>query len=225
MSMTQRSDQWRKARLGAVTASRFADVLTMPRAKAAREAGEWSQTAISYMRMLRAERWRCQPFDMVNTTATRWGNEWEAEAFRQAKPIIEERLGETLKLPVGDFAYIHHYCESNIGCSPDGIIGAYGLWEGKCPYNPVVHDVTVDRGVIPKEHIPQVQGSLWCTRRQFYVFTSFDPRMEASGISPLFLIRVDRDNDYIDNVLAPKVIAFRDYLQAEYDKRVGKDLF
>lgn len=223
--MKQRDNEWRQARLGDVTASRFKDVLTAPRTKAAREAAEWSQTSRRYMIELRASLLRGQPFDLLNIPATRWGDEWERSAFADALPIVEDIFGAKLLSPTDDYAYIHHPSEKYIGCSPDGIIGDDWLLELKCPYNPVNHDIAVDRGTIPPEHIPQVQGSLWVTGRKGYAFGSFDPRLRESGLNPLFLCRVERDDEYIDNVLAPRVIAFRDWLRAEYEKLVGKEPF
>jgi len=43
--MEQRSVEWRKLRCGDVTASRFCDVMTDPRTKAARENNESSEKA------------------------------------------------------------------------------------------------------------------------------------------------------------------------------------
>ena len=181
----------------------------------------WSRTAHRYMVSLCGERMRNLPSDLLDVPATRWGNDWEQEAFAEALPLIEDIFGAKLSVPVGEYAYIRHPTEDGIGCSPDGIIGDDWLLELKCPYNFVNHDLTVALGTIPPEHIPQVQGSLWITGRKGYAFGSFDPRLRRAGRDPLFLCRVERDDDYIDNVLAPRVIAFRDWLRAEYDALVG----
>lgn len=183
----------------------------------------WSQTAESYLEEKLAEWIHCKPGDVWRSDATDWGMENEPLAFEASIPVIEEKFGEKLSLPVDDFAYIHHATEAHIGCSPDGVIGDNGLLEIKCPYNgakwiAAKRAAERDEWTVPNENIAQVQGSLWVSRRKWYAFCYFDPRVRASGIDPLLVIKVERDNDYIDNVLAPKVIAFRDYLRAEYKK-------
>lgn len=244
--MKQRDHQWRQARLGDVTASRFKDVLTPPRTKAAREAGQWSRTAEGYMEEKLAELIHCQPADVWRADATDWGTANEPNAFEASIPVIEERFGEKLSLPVDDFAYIHHPTEPHIGCSPDGIIGDEGLGEIKCYYNgakwiaakrkldaierrmadvsrtPAVEKMRAEV-LLPPEHKPQVQGQLWVSERKWCAFCVFDPRVAASGLDRLLVVKVERDDEYIDNILAPKVIEFRDWLLSEYHALLGKD--
>lgn len=287
MSMTQRSNQWRQARLGAVTASRFADVLTAPSAKGVfgvegqrgawhvvdiddggpvsgdfdRKADaeerlkelvaewaktHWSQTAESYLNELLAERITRKPLDTWRSDATDWGTENEPYAFQAAIPAIEKRFGETLSLPEGEYAYVQHLTEPRIGCSPDGIIGNTSPAEIKCPYNPTkwisqyrkaqdllrrVEDgeitsreaeVSLGRLLVTREYMAQVQGQMWIVGGQWSVFCYYDSRVAVSGIDPLLCARVERDDNYINNVLAPRVVAFRDYLQAEYQKLISE---
>ncbi len=222
--MKQRDNEWRKVRLGDVTASRFKDVLTAPRTKSAREAGGWSQTATSYLHENLAELIHCQPADVWRSDATDWGTANEPNAYKAAIPVIEERFGQTLSLPEGKFAYIHHPTEPHIGCSPDGIIGDDGLLEIKCPYSGAKWIAARRSGlVVPSEYVPQLQGSLWVTGRKWYAFCYFDLRVKASGLDPLLVTKVERDDEYIDNVLAPRVIEFRDWLLSEYHALLGKD--
>lgn len=263
--MTQRSDQWRKARLGAVTASRFSDVLAAPSAKGVFSVGgtkgswcvytedelvsgefatkadaqerlkglvtewaktHWSQTAESYLNHKLAELVHGQPSDVWRSDATDWGTENEPNAFEAAGPAIEKRFGLRLERPEGDTAYIEHRTEKYIGCSPDGLVGDDGLCELKCPFDGAKWIASKRKGLIlPAENKAQVQGQLWVTDRKWCAFCYFDLRVVASGIDPLLWIRVERDNKYIDNILAPRVIAFRDYLRKEYETLVGKDPF
>ena len=221
--MKQRDNSWRKIRLGEVSASRFRDVLTAPRAKAARAAGEWSASAESYLDEKLAELIHCVPADVWRSDATDWGTANEPHAFQAAIPVIRERFGEELSLPENEFAYLHHATESGIGCSPDGVIGDDGLLELKCPYNGAKWIAAKRRGLIlPAENAAQVQGQLWVAGREWCAFCYFDPRVIASGLDPLLTIKVERDNDYIDNVLAPRIIAFRDWLRSEYEILIGE---
>jgi hypothetical protein len=219
--LQQRSVEWRRKRCGVVTASRYADIMTEPRTKAAKENNEWSETARSYMLEKLGELITGVPADRFRSQATSWGMDWEKEAFDAALVAVAERFKAEVEAPVGEFAFIQHATEDFIGCSPDGIIGADGLLELKCPYNPANHLRTVLSGQMPDKHVEQVQGSLWVTGRQWYVFGSFDPRMADAGIDPLFVVRIERDEPYIKHELAPKVLRFRDWLLAEYQQLTG----
>lgn len=260
--MEQRSHEWRMARLGQVTASRFHEPLTESKAAgifsvegergnwAVLKQGEvvkdgfarkadaetwkrglvdewrsthWSATAESYLNEKLAELITCQPSDTWSHPATEWGQENEPYAFEQAIPAIAQYFGSPLDLPEDEYAYIEHATEEFIGCSPDGICGKDGLLEIKCPYNPSRWIGMKRFGLtVPREYVPQVQGSLWVTGRKWYAFCYYDPRMMNSGVDPLQITKVERDDAYIDNVLAPRVIAFRDYLRAEYKRLVGQ---
>lgn len=208
-------------RCGVVTASRFADILTNPRTKAAQYAGELSETAKSYLLEKLAELLTGQPADRFQSAPTKWGTDWESEAFEKAMPVVAERFGCAIGRPEGQFAFIEHATEQHIGCSPDGVIGDEGLLELKCPWNPVNHLRTVLSGEMPDKHAAQVQGSLWCTGRTWYAFCSYDPRLERSGVGALFVVRVARDDAYIERELAPRVTRFRDLLLEEHARLTG----
>lgn len=220
--LKQRSMIWRHLRVGDVTASRFRDVMTHPRTKRAKEAGEMSQTAESYLQEKLAELLTGEPADrLVGLAAPAWGADWEEVAREKATPIIRDRLGKDVQLPEGEYAYMTHATEAGIGCSPDGIIGDDGLLELKCPYNSRYHVATIlnQRRGIPAEHLPQVQGSLWVTGRTWYFFVSFDPRMPEEW--QMVTIPVERDEEYIER-LAAKVVAFRDRLYQTYQEITGR---
>ena len=186
----------------------------------------WSQTAESYLNEKLAELIHCQPLDVWRSDATDWGAANEPNAFEAAIPLVQARFGVELSLPVDEFAYLHHQTEDHIGCSPDGLIGDTGLLELKAPYNPAKWITAKRHGLtVPTEYVSQVQGQLWVSGRQWCAFGYFDPRVAASGLDPLLMIRVERDNDYIDSTLVPRVLAFRDYLYAEYEALVGKAPF
>lgn len=234
MALKQRSNEWRVKRLGCVTASCFGKVLTPPKTKADSEAGKWGRTARSYMIELLTELITCNPLDTWRADSTDWGTMNEPFAFERAIPAITEEFGEPPSLPEGEFAFIEHPIEPHIGCSPDGIVGDDGMLEIKCPYNPTKiverlwEDLDSDNNPfvqpmpmqdrLPRAYYAQIMGSLWITDRSWYAFVLYDPRLEASGVNPLRVERFERDDDYIDNTLAPKVIEFRDWLRDQYAK-------
>ena len=219
--LQQRSTAWRQARIGCATASNYWKIMTPPRAKADKEAGRWSDTATTYMLEKLSELLTRVPSDTFGSQATRWGIEHEEAARERAIPLIAERFGQQVELPEGKNAFILHPTEPNIGCSPDGIIGTDGMLELKCPWNPVNHLRTVLSGQMPEQHIEQVQGSMWIKGATWYVFASYDPRVEKAGMDPLFLCKVERDSGYISRELAPRVLQFRDWLYNEYARLTG----
>ena len=103
--------------------------------------------------------------------------------------------------------------DDDIGGSPDGLVGKPGLLEIKCPLSST-HIETILSGKMPSLHIPQVQGLLWITERQWCDFVSYDPRVLSQ---PMFTVRVERDVEYFKK-LAGEVGVFVNELKAMIDK-------
>ena len=83
-------------RTGRVTASRFRDVMAEPRSKAARDAGELGESALTYMSELLAERITGQRADdWGGNQATQWGNTFEPHA----RNLYSEFTGHEVTLP------------------------------------------------------------------------------------------------------------------------------
>ena len=63
-----------------------------------------------------------------------------------------------------------------IACSPDALIGDDGLWESKspAPHNQVQ---SLLKGIVPTQYIPQIQGQLFVTDREWCDFQSYCPGM------------------------------------------------
>jgi len=203
-TLVQGTPEWKEARLGKFTASRFAEPMTQPKTKAAREAGELSQTARSYMLEVLAEQLTRQEKDTYTTKAMKWGINNEPDA----RDVYEARTG----LEVTEVGFVTHPEEPMIGGSPDGLVGEDGGIEIKCPFNSSVHLEYMLGGVLPKAHVPQVQGLMWITGRRWWDFVSFDPRIPPKLGLALWRLRVERDEEYIED-LERAVFAFRDKLQ------------
>jgi len=214
----QGSAEWHQLRLGHVTASRFSDVMTNPRTKKQKDRGELlgsiSKTAQSYMLDLLAERLTRVPQGPRETEAMRWGKEHEAQAVE----VYEALTGATCEV-VG---FVKLPGENWIGGSPDRLVTDLGKHdplggaEIKCPFNTRVHLEYYLAGVLPKDHVAQAQGCMWITRRTWWDFVSFDPRIPDTKLA-LFRVRVERDDDYISE-LRTRVLAFRDALDAAHSK-------
>lgn len=186
--MGQQSPEWFAARLGKATASRFKDVLaTIKNGEAA--------TRRNYRMQLVVERLTGQKEEGYTNQAMSWGNDNEP----LARIAYEVQSG----LIVTQVDFIAHPALM-AGASPDGLIDADGGIEIKCPFQSAVHIETIQSGM-PSEHMPQVQGAMWITGRQWWDFVSYDPRMPEH--LQLYVQRIERDDSYIKD-LESKVTAF-----------------
>lgn len=177
--MEQGSIEWLALRAGKVTASRVADVIT-------RTKTGWGASRANYMAELIAERLTGQPAPSYSNAAMQWGTEKEPEA-RDYYAFI---TGATVE----QIAFVHHPIVKDSGASPDGLVGADGLVEIKCP-NTATHIDTLLGSVGPSKYMTQMQWQMACTGRKWCDFVSYDPRMPES--MQLFVTRIERDDDVI----------------------------
>jgi putative phage-type endonuclease len=186
---TQRDADWYAARCGKATASRFKDAM------ATLKNGQPAQAQRDYLTELVVERLTGRAIQKFTTAAMLWGTEQEAAA----RAAYEQSTGTEVE-ETGFIAHDNLYA----GCSPDGLVDWDGLIEIKCPYNSAVHIETL-LGGMPTEHMPQVQGQMWITGRQWCDFVSYDPRMPAE--LQLHVQRIQRDPSFIADLEA-KVTSF-----------------
>ena len=185
---TQRDADWYAARIGKATASRFKDAI------ATLKSGDPAQAQRDYVTELVVERLTGQRVQKYVTAAMQWGDH-EPEARTAYERVTGTSVEET--------GFVAHDTLL-AGCSPDGLVDWDGLIEIKCPYNSAVHIETLLRGM-PDEHIPQVQGQMWITGRQWCDFVSYDPRMPVE--LQLHVQRIQRDPGFIADLEA-KVTSF-----------------
>lgn len=176
----QKSDQWFAARCGKFTGSRFADVL----AKSKKD-GKPLKARQDLIWQLAAERIQGYQPQGASSYSMQWGNDAEPIA-RQA---YELKTGEF----VTEEGFIQHPEYDFVGISPDGVIGDDGLLEIKCPKSPEIHLQRFLNGV-PDEYVPQIQGALWVTGRQWIDFVSFDP--DTADEFKMLIIRVLPDYEF-----------------------------
>jgi len=176
--IVQGTDEWKELRLGKVTASKLADVMSKGRG------GAPSKTRHAYMMQLIAEKLTGDPQDNFTNQYMEWGNECEP----QARAMYEFETGNEVE----EVAFID--CENGFGVSPDGLIGYDGLIEIKCPKTTTQIERYL-KGEFPSTYRAQVQGQLLASERQWCDFVSFDPRI--TGPAQYFCVRVWRDEDYI----------------------------
>jgi putative phage-type endonuclease len=185
----QGSDEWLAMRLGKVTASRVADVLSKGRGNAI------SKTAESYMMELIAETLTGQSKPFFENDAMRWGTKTEPQA--RAMYSVNNDF-----VDVKEVAFVEH--NDQVGISPDGFVGDEGLFEAKCP-NTTTQLKRALSDDYSADYKAQIQMQLWVTEREWCDFVSFDPRLECAA--GYLQQRVMRDEEYIEE-MKTKVYAF-----------------
>lgn len=171
----QRSDAWRLARAGRVTASRACDVL------AKIKSGE-AAARRNYRTQLVAERLTGHPSEdgFVSAAMTR-GVELEPAAFAAYEAVtgqMAQRVG-----------FLAHN-ERPIGASPDGVIGDFdGIVELKVPL-PATHLGYLRAGTLPADYLPQVLHLLLVSDAAYCDFLSYSPHFPDH--LQTFLVRVYR---------------------------------
>ena len=177
--LVQGSEEWLRARVGRVTASRVADVIAKTKTGV-------SASRANYMAELVAERLTGEPAERYSNAAMSWGTEQEPQA-RNAYSFMRD-------VDVLQVGFIPHPQLAMSGASPDGLVGEDGLVEIKCP-NTANHIEALIGQPISSKYITQMQWQMACTERQWCDFASFDPRLPHE--MRLFVQRVHREEPLI----------------------------
>lgn len=186
----QGSGAWLYERCGFITASRFRDVLDFTKA------GKPGAKRTAYLWEVTIERLTGQPADHYTNAAMQWGQDQQ----QHSQMACEAATGHMIE----EVGFIKHPTLPMVGGSPDGTIGDDGGWESKSPFNSAIHLTTVLDGM-PEDHMAQVQGCMWITGRQWWLFASFDPRLPPP--LNLYTQRIERNDEYIVN-MEKEIIAF-----------------
>lgn len=192
----QRTEEWYKARLGKVTASRVADVT-------AKTKTGWGASRANYMAQLIVERLTGVHTETFTNAAMQWGVDNE-EMARNNYSFIHD-------ISVSECGFIPHN-ELASGCSPDGLVSEDGLLEIKCPNTATHLDFLLD-GAVEGKYIKQMQWQMACSDRKWCDFISFDPRMPIN--LQMKVVRVERDDEMIRYLTSD----IRDFLR-EVDQKI-----
>lgn len=177
----QGSHEWHALRLGRVTASRVADVLS----------GGKGLTRAAYRNELVAER----------LTGTPCGSDYTSDAMRRGseqEPFARAAYELATGCMVDLVAFVEHP-RLMAGASPDGLVGTDGGLEVKNP-DSATHIGYVESGVVPSKYVSQMQWAMACTGRQWWDFVSFDARLPSS--LRLLIVRVPRSDEWISKTEA-----------------------
>lgn len=207
LNIEQHSAAWYDARLGHVTASRVAEVIS------SKKNGEPRKAREDYKMELLIETLTGRPAEHYVSPAMDWGIETEKlarEEYKMAKGVEIDRIG-----------YVLHPRIKRSGASPDGLIGEHTLVEFKCPTTQT-HMLYVIHDVVPDEYMPQMMWQMACTGRAYCDFVSYDPRVPDDF--SLFIKRVARDDSYIaqmERKVEEFIIELNDMCQRLMDLRNG----
>lgn len=180
LDVEQGSQEWLDARLGIPTASEISCLLvdgkTLP---------PFGQGALTYADTLVAERFRGQSAnEFVGNDYTERGHDLE--------PIVAEyytSCGYSDEPVTTCGICINH----GMGASPDRLVGDKGGLEIKT-LNPKAMVTLLRNGKVNKDHIAQVQATLWVTEREWWDYIVYCDGM------PSFYQRMQRDEKMIDKI-------------------------
>jgi putative phage-type endonuclease len=201
--MIQGSEEWKAARAGRLTASRIAKAL-------AKTKTGWGASRANLRAELVCERLTGLPTDSYVNTAMQWGTEQEPAA-RAAYEFYRDADVETV-------GFIEHPRIAMSGASPDGLVGADGLVEFKCP-NTATHIETLLGTGVPDEYRKQVLWQMACTGRKWADLVSFDPRMPPA--MQLYVQRIERDEAAIAELEKEADVFLRE-VETIYQSLIGK---
>lgn len=200
LDLVQGSPEWKAARLGIPTASRFAEIITPAKM-------EFSKSSSRYRDELLAEWLLGEPLDDDASSAFTdrgTGMEEGARDFYELQREVDVSPGGFILRDDG-----------RVGCSPDGLVlgpdgGILRGVEMKCPSAPVhVGHILDGAGV---KYRAQIQGCMWLTEVEWWDFLSYNPLL------PTVLMSVHRDDVFIGH-LAKAVDQFLDMLEAGRDRK------
>ena len=186
----QRSPEWFAARLGRLTGSRAADMLSIIKS------GEAAARRDLRVQLVCERLTQTLQEDAFVNAVMQRGIDMEPAAFAAYESLTGQVARRTGFLAHDTLA---------IGCSLDGHIGNFdGLLEMKCPKS-ATHLRYLRAGTVPLDYLPQITHNLWVTGAAWCDFLSFDDRF-PKGLQT-FLVRVERSAIDLDAYIT-KATAF-----------------
>ena len=182
--LVQGSEDWFKARLGVITASRLGDVMRKTK---------WGES--TYKAKLRLELaieriTGKSASSVVMNQAMRDGVEREPDARALFEAVTGKEVAE-----VGSF---DHPTIVNTSASPDGLIrGENACLELKAPTH-ATHAKNLMSDTMPKNYVYQVQWQIACTESDFAYFASYHPDYPKD--LRLKWVKVERDDSVIKSL-------------------------
>ena len=197
--LVQRSPEWFAARCGSLGASQIHEAL-------ARTKTGWGASRANIMAQLAVERLTGAPSEGFTTAAMQHGIDTEPQARAAYEFLTDTKVQEV--------GLILHPTIVGSHASPDGMIGADGLLELKCP-QPAAHLDTLLNERMPDKYFKQIMWQLGCSNRIWADYVSFSPVFPAA--MQLWVKRVERDPNFISE-LESEVRTFLVELERKVDE-------
>lgn len=214
MTAPQHSLNWYRARLGKITGSSVGKIYGRGRG------AEFSKTGYTYLNGVAGE--RMIPRDVVNDDIFFTQYVDETSTSSKAMRIGSEREGEARTLysilfdvEVEETGCTAHPTIDGFASSPDGLVGADGVLEIKCPSPGVYMEYLTsvktpsDLRSYNSEYFWQCVSHLMCTGRQWCDFVVYCPYNN----SPLHRIRIEAQPEYFRD-LKPRIISAIKYINS-----------
>src|SRR3989339_1364435 len=154
-NLVQGSAEWLRAKCGKVGCSRLGSVLAMG------QNGKPLLARKDYLFELLCERLSGQAADHFKSTAMEWGTEYE--------PLARTEYEARQALLVDEDGGMESDAVAGLWCSPDGLVGADGGLEIKCPTT-ATHLDTLLNGTIKQDYIYQMAGGCFVYGRDWWDF-------------------------------------------------------
>jgi len=182
------TDEWYKARLGKVTASRANIVMAKGRGKD----NEYGKQFYEYAKELAVQKLFGIEYDQVETYAMQQGLELE--------PQVRDWYANEYSVKVTEPGFITHKNPyyNEIGCTPDGLVEGVILLEIKCPQVKAHTDYLLNG--IPDPYYFQIQFQLMVMDKRLADFVSFN--MELPEPYNVYVERVHRNDTACDILLS-----------------------
>lgn len=175
----QGSNEWFAARLGRPSASMFSKFIT--------SAGKASTSADSYINELIAERLTGLRVPIYVNEHMERGTRLEPEAREMYEFITDQKVTE--------YGFILDDSEE-FGCSPDGLVGEDGGIEIKCPADSTMIGYHRNNKSFINKYKQQIMGCMMITGRSWWDLMAY------SETIPHLIVRVERDDEYIEKLAA-----------------------
>lgn len=196
---TQNSPEWYEARIGKFTSSEISRLLTEPKLKEDKEAGNLSQGAMTYVIEKVHETITNTYSDSYDSEATIWGV--------QNEPLARAWYEKINNVKVTEIGFTE--ISKDFGGSADGLVGEDGGIEIKCPYNGAIHlqHCLIDSREYFKKNFTDKFWQCVCNAfindRKWWDFVSFDPRLNYSiGFFCFRIYPTQEEFDLISNKVA-----------------------
>ena len=164
----QGTTEWHRMRAGVITASKVHDIIKNGRAK-----GSYSAARQVYMNELIAQVCTGLLPDELTAKQVMWGKDNEPKALALYDPFEEKSIHQ--------IAFIYGM-DMRCGVSPDALVNDNGGLEIKCPWTTSQYIDQLLGGEPKPEYLTQMQYSMWLTKREYWDFANYDPRMKKNNI-------------------------------------------